>query len=227
MRLQEAQWIERSIDRHIKDACFDNRIVLNLGCGALQSRTTNKPWIEELTIFPLKKKGYEIVCSDIFRATGIDLVGDIFDKAFQIQLESLRPSVIMFCNILEHIPAKKREMVPAILRKIVKPNGFIFVTVPRSYPYHADPIDTLFRPCPDELTRLFESFDLIDSEVINCGSYAKEFRSGSYKRRAKKIVRLLFPLIRPKRWFSHIHRLFWFWKPYLQTVTVFRARSSE
>jgi len=34
-------------------------------------------------------------------------------------------------------------------------DGYLVVSVPHSYPFHADPIDTLFRPAPDEVVTMF------------------------------------------------------------------------
>ena len=64
-----------------------------------------------------------------------------------------RYAALLCCNVLEHVRdpgefARRCAM-------LVRPGGVIVVTVPRSYPHHADPIDTLYRPTPEEAAALF------------------------------------------------------------------------
>lgn len=223
MRIEEARWIGSMIELHVPESSMTGRTALNLGSGTAQSRTLNKPHIENLTIRPLKKKGLTVIHSDMFPADGVDLVGNLFDQKFQLKLAALHPEVVMFCNILEHLPSLEREKVPALIRHIVAPGGLVIVTVPHSYPYHPDPIDTLYRPNATELERLFSDYAVIESAVIDCGTYGDEFRRASLARQLRKIVRLLFPIVRPRRWLSHAHRMMWMRRPYQLTVALFRA----
>ncbi|OBQ33891.1 MAG: hypothetical protein AN485_17485, partial [Anabaena sp. MDT14b] len=48
-------------------------------------------------------------------------------------------------------------------------SGYIFVTVPYKYPYHRDPIDTMFRPDIQELSSLFPDFKIVNGEILAGG----------------------------------------------------------
>ena len=45
----------------------------------------------------------------------------------------------------------------------------MFVIVPFSYPYHGDPIDTMYRPSPSELSDLFIGARLLDGTILGMG----------------------------------------------------------
>ena len=56
--------------------------------------------------------------------------------------------LFILANVLEHIPKKAHaEFLKKIYSKMKTKDGLI-ITVPYDYPYHADPIDTMFRPPP-------------------------------------------------------------------------------
>lgn len=222
MRIEEARWIYQAIDRYLSPAADGPRHALNLGSGTKRSREQGKPHIHQLTIAPLIEKGYRVIHSDMIHAEGVDLIGDLFDPQFQKTLAELRPEIVMFCNILEHLPREKRGQVPHILHSILAPGGVLIVTVPYSYPYHADPIDTMYRPDPSELTALFSDFTVVETSVVSSGTYKEEFLLGSFSKKLSKLLRILFPFVRPKRWLSHVHRMFWMVRRYKITVAMFR-----
>lgn len=223
MRIEEAAWIQACSAAHIETAAAAPAdVALNLGSGTRASREVSKPYIDRLTLQPLRAKGYRIFHSDMFEADGVDLCGDIFDPQFQRQLEALQARIVIFCNVLEHLPDGLRKRVPQILERIIAPGGHLFITVPRSYPYHADPIDTMYRPAPAEVAAMFPALQVLDARVIDSDSYLTEFRRGSYWKRTRKVLRLLFPFVRPRRWLSHAHRFLWLRRPYRHTCVLFR-----
>lgn len=79
---------------------------------------------------------------------GIDVVADIASDGFD-------PSVIgtfdlVLCtNLLEHV--LHREQTIQYLFDLAAPNAYVVVTVPKKFPYHEDPIDTMYRPTPKQL----------------------------------------------------------------------------
>lgn len=222
MRIEEARWIHQVIERHIGKAATNGLQAINLGSGTAASREQGKSYIHQLTIVPLQAKGYRVIHSDIFKAPGVDLVGDIFDPEFQKTLAALNPAILMFCNILEHLPRERRGQVPEILRSILAPGGYVIVTVPYSYPYHADPIDTMYRPGPGELTALFSKFGVVETSVVSCGTYKEEFLRGIFSKKLLKLLRIFFPFVRPRRWLSHVHRMLWMYRSYKITAALFR-----
>ena len=60
---------------------------------------------------------------------------------------------LLCCNVLEHVrdPGEFARRCGTL----VMSGGVLAVTVPRSYPHHSDPIDTLYRPTPEEAAALF------------------------------------------------------------------------
>jgi len=60
---------------------------------------------------------------------------------------------VLCCNILEHV--QDARGFADIVSRLVPADGYLVVSVPHSYPFHADPIDTLFRPAPDEVVTMF------------------------------------------------------------------------
>ena len=42
--------------------------------------------------------------------------------------------------------------------------------MPNAFPYHPDPIDTMFRPGVEELAALFPHCRLVHGEVLGCGT---------------------------------------------------------
>ena len=158
---------------------------------------------------PLARAGARVVHSDLKAGEGVDIGGDLFDAAVQARLRELRADAIVACNIMEHLPNDYRQRFPGVLDSLLPPGGTLVVTVPYSYPYHADPIDTLYRPSPTELCALFPRYQVIDARTIDSESYGDEFVAGGAGRMTRKVLRMFFPFVRPKRWLSHAHRFLW------------------
>src|SRR5581483_3920515 len=97
-----------------------------------------------------------------------DLRGDLTDEAFVKEVTSRGYRALLCCNVLEHVadPA----LLCAKLEHIVSGGGYLIVTVPNRFPYHPDPIDTMFRPELEELAELFPNCRLIRGDVVNCGT---------------------------------------------------------
>jgi hypothetical protein len=58
----------------------------------------------------------------------------------------LEPKALLCCNLLEHVLDPERLALHCL--ELLPRGGLLFVTVPFSYPYHRDPIDTMYRPDP-------------------------------------------------------------------------------
>lgn len=215
MRTQEAAWIGERLRG------FGNRLVLNLGSGTRHFRVVSKPYIDRDIFDPLVKRGARIVHADLKSGEGIDVSGDVFDPAVQQQLRALKADAILACNIMEHLPRALRDRFPSVLDSLIAPGGVLVITVPYSYPYHADPIDTLYRPSPQELAASFPGYEVVEARTLDSESYGEEFVAGGPWRMARKLLRLLLPLP-PKRWFSHAHRMLWLFRPYRLSAVVLR-----
>lgn len=217
MRTQEAAWIGQKLR-----AFHEPRVVLNLGSGTKRFREVSKPYIDRDIFDPLVRAGARIVHADLKSGEGIDVSGDLFHPAVQARLRELRPDALLACNIMEHLPTDVRARFPAVIDSILAPGGVLVITVPYSYPYHADPIDTLYRPSPNELCALFPGYEVLEARTIASESYGDEFVAGGPVRMVRKLLRMFFPFVRPKRWLSHAHRMFWLFRPYRLTGVVLR-----
>ena len=220
MRTQEAAWIGERL-RSLGNA----RVVLNLGSGTRRFRVVSKPYIDRQIFDPMVRAGARVVHADLKAGEGIDISGDLFEPAVQARLRELRPDAILACNIMEHLPRDLRRRFPGILDSVLSAGGVLVITVPYSYPYHADPIDTLYRPSPQDLAACFPGYEVLESRTIESESYGDEFVAGGPWRMARKLVRLLVPFP-PKRWFSHAHRMLWMFRPYVLSAVLLRKPAS-
>jgi SAM-dependent methyltransferase len=136
------------------------------------------------------------------------------------QIAQTAPRVI-FCNsVLEHV----LDPVDFANRcfDLLPPGGIMVITVPKSYPHHRDPIDTMFRPTPEEISALFtQEHEVLASEIIETGSYRDNL-----KRRPwiiyRQILRLPFPFLRWTKWKRSMKKFYWMIWPYRQSCVVIR-----
>jgi hypothetical protein len=169
MRPSEARWIADQLAGFAPDQLSP---LINVGSSTREFREVRQPHIDRLIFAPLRGRGIEIIHSDLKAAAGVDIAGDLGDAAVQAQLRARQPRAALTSNLLEHVP-RPAELAAAI-GALVGPGGIVIATVPRSYPYHADPIDTGFRPSPDELARLFPGFAVVRGDVVEDETYAGE-----------------------------------------------------
>jgi len=162
---EESLWIKGALT---KIDLIGVRTCLNVGSGSLTFRKKIQPWVEGNVFRPLKNicKVYHL---DFKQGEGVDIVWDAetlgeLDKEFDL---------VICTNLLEHV--KNREKVAEGLKMVVKPGGYLIVTVPHQFVYHIDPLDTLFRPTNIELEMLFPEFRVILSEMIQA-------RASAYRR---------------------------------------------
>jgi hypothetical protein len=115
-----------------------------------------------------------------------------------------------------------RPLLAKICREIVSPGGYIIISVPYSYPYHADPIDTYFRPSPAELASLFPGCEIVASNVVSESTYWDELQQKGTSDRlitvAKLLLHLPIPFYRWPIWKNKMHKLLWLFRPYRVSV---------
>jgi len=198
--------------------------LLNLGSSTRQFREQHQPHVERELFAPLRRAGVAIVHSDLKPGDGVDLVGDVLDADVKRALQARRFRCILLANLLEHV--RDREAVAAAAEDIVGPGGLILATVPRSYPYHADPIDTLYRPSPADLAALFTRSRPILVEELAGLTYGEDLRAaGSTAAVALggTLAALVLAPLRPRRFASKAHRWLWHNRPYLVSVALVRV----
>jgi SAM-dependent methyltransferase len=154
----ETTWYQRILNKHISNQW---PTVLDLGSGTLKYRKLQQPFIEKNVFSPLIKKGFKIIHADSKNDEGVDLVLDIAKDKIKQSFD------LVLCNsLLEHV--KNRDEVARNIINAVKPGGYLLVSVPYVFPYHKDPIDTMYRPTNKELEKLFPNQEIIDSLILSC-----------------------------------------------------------
>ena len=159
----EAEWIGEQLG---KRSSSELSPLLDIGSASAEFRQVVQPYIHSCIFQPLEERGARVIHVDLFPAPGVDLVGDLSDDAFVAGLRGFRS--LLCCNLLEHVPDP--GTIAAKLQAIVLPGGFLVVTVPYRFPYHPDPIDTMFRPNVGEVAALFPQCRLIAGSLVDCGT---------------------------------------------------------
>lgn len=205
MLYEEAKWVGENIRSNIGDI----KRILNLGSSSLHFRTKIQPQIEEFIFSGLKEQGIEVIHSDIRKEEGVDIVGDFTDPVFVSQLAEMHFDMVVCCNLLEHL--EERKHLINTLNSIIPSGGKLLITVPYKYPYHKDPIDTLYRPTVKELIADFSNYELINGTELRARRFVAE-GNGKYQKNyfqllcskpisgIKIIARVCLPFYQPKVW---------------------------
>jgi SAM-dependent methyltransferase len=179
----EAAWLAGQLE-HLPSR--DLSPLLSIGSGHPELRRT-QPWTFERIYEPLARRGVRLLHHELDEGPDVDVAGDLTDPAFLLRLPEVGARSVMCCNVLEHLP-NPLELAAAIQRSVAR-GGYVFVTVPRRYPFHPGPIDTMFRPTPAELRALFPELGVEQEAEI----------------RTESLLRYLFGS--PTKWTSIAHGL--------------------
>ena len=165
MLLREAQWLARRMEELGAAALYP---MVNLGSQTEEFRARTQPWIDHYLFAPARRHGRKVIHVDLQDAPGVDLVGDLTEPAFLQQLRQLRVRSVLCNNLLEHVT--NRERIAGAILDLLPPGGYVFLTVPLHFPYHPNPIDTMFRPRIAELAELFPGTRLTRAAELDCGT---------------------------------------------------------
>jgi len=212
--------------REILLARNDLSPLLNLGSSTGDFRERVKPHIERELFAPLRAAGVAIVHSDLKQADGVDVAGDILDPAVRGALKARGFRSLLVANMLEHV--RDRAAVIAACEEIVGPGGLILATVPASFPYHADPIDTGYRPRPGELAAAFDGSEPLLAEDIAGRTYKEEIAargSSVWRELARTLGFGLIGVARPKSFRARLSRWRWYRRPYAVSLALVRVRA--
>ncbi len=146
----------RLIVRAVREVlpCFAGK-VLDVGCG-------EKPYRHLLTHEPSRATSY----------LGLDLPGNKYSEpdlawdGITIPLPTNNMDSVMLTEVLEHTPDPQTVLQEAA--RVLKPNGFLFLTVPFIWPIHCVPYDE-FRYTPFALLRFLETAGFVDIEIKATG----------------------------------------------------------
>lgn len=213
MRLEESEEIAKILSNYKNYF----KVCLNLGSGDIVHLTNSKPWVDKNVFAALSMEGVKIIHVDAFNFPGVNLVKDLsLPDALDFVTTTDAPRLFILGNVLEHIPANAREGLINKIHSAMSIGDALLITVPYDYPFHADPIDTMYRPSPQELTLLAP---LIWKEqlIVISGSYKEEFLSMGILKRVRKILKPLWIFQKLSKWKEN-HRLFYLFKPYKVSV---------
>lgn len=219
MRIEEA----RALARWIGELDLpEGATCLNVGSSTGDFRRRVQPHIESELFAPLAAAGLKIVHCDMKPAEGVDEVGDVLDPAFRERLLAYDAQVLICSNLLEHLTDP--HTFAAACGDLVAPGGHGLITVPYSYPYHPDPIDTMFRPSPEELSGMLPGWEVERAALLESGNYFDDLKASGRPLYifANQILRAAMPLYRRSQWRHIAHRLLWLFRPY--TVTMVQLR---
>lgn len=218
MRTEEARWI----GAQLAALPLDQRSpLINIGSSTREFREIKQPHIDRLIFAPMRAAGLEIIHSDLKSGEGIDIAGDLHDPEVQARMRAIVPRVVLCSNVLEHV--EEPSVLASIIKSLLPIGGHAIVTVPCSYPYHPDPIDTGFRPSPRELMGLFPGCNLVTAEIVEDGTYANEIFSSGWPgilKGAKSIMgalRLRGDIVR-----AHRAKLRWMLRPFSTSCILIR-----
>jgi hypothetical protein len=212
MLVSEAKWIRRQIERIDPAQLFP---ILNVGSQTKQFRQADQPWMDDIVFGPLCDRGLVVKHLDLRAGDGVDLVGDICEPAFLAEVKRLGFRSVLCNSLLEHVT--DRELMIERLLDVVPRYGFLIVTVPFKHPYHPDPIDTMFRPSPDELAALFPNTTLIEKTIAK-GTLAAYVSRKLVRSRGATVRRVLAAPLQDQRSAQHEGRmrllLPWLFRPF-------------
>lgn len=159
MLKEESIWIKEILEEVEGSLVRD---VLDVGSSTLQFRTQTQPYIEENVFRPLRERGLSIFYLDKKENIGVDYVYDVENT--NISEIGKEFDLVICCSLLEHV--KEPKKICSLLIDLTKRDRFLLVTVPKSYRYHPDPIDTMFRPSIDTLISMFPGMEVVEKKVV-------------------------------------------------------------
>lgn len=220
MRQAEARWIGATLAR--LPLC-DRGPLVNIGSSTREFREVKQPHIDHLVFAPLRAAGLAVIHTDLKMGDGIDVPGDLRDESVQSRLRAASPRVVLCSNVLEHVVHP--HQVASIIESLLPRGGHAIITVPRSYPYHPDPIDTGFRPTPPELMSLFPSCSLVEGVVVEDRSFGHEIVRGG-RAGLSKGTRTILGALRVGNEVARAQRdkLRWLLRPFSTTCILIRAQ---
>ncbi|HAA28482.1 MAG TPA: methyltransferase type 11 [Cyanobacteria bacterium UBA8553] len=215
MLREEAIWLANVIYSLEPDRVFP---LLNIGSSTQDFREKEQPWIDENLFFPARKLGYSVIHLDMKNDVGVDIVGDLCDSSFLEKLSEMNIKSVLCSNLLEHV--LNREKICRNISSIIPSGGYIFITVPYKFPYHCDPIDTMFRPNIDELSKFFPQHKILDSEIVEGGLLVKSTSIAPILYAIAMFIRVMLPIYQPLRWLDSVRYSFWLFRTISVTCVV-------
>jgi len=212
MRYQEAAVVGAILEKVAPDTC------INLGSGDILHQRVKKPWVEDFVFNPLRSRGVGVVHTDLIMRDGVDLKIDLSSDQDLQELKKIGNSrVFLLCNVLEHVPEEFRQTIISSIISIMNRFDHLIITVPFRYPFHADPIDTGYRPSASELSTTI-GLSTTFAETIPAGNFREELLDMSPVKRLRKLLKPLYPFQKPCKYRENLSRLKFLFRNYEITV---------
>ena len=194
--------------------------LLNVGSSTGEFREKMQPWTIRHIFAPLAERGIEIVHLDMREGPGIDIRADLLDDRDFARVAQRRYRALLCCNILEHV--RDPGEFARRCSRLVRPGGVILVTVPRSYPRHGDPIDTLYRPTPEAAAALFPGTSLVAAAIIDVGESYRDLVRRRPWILLRHLARLPVPFVDFGKWRASMKKPYWLFHNYQVSAAVLR-----
>lgn len=201
MLLEEAQWLNRQLRNLRPDDLYP---MCNLGSSTEHYRRVQQAYIDKYLFAPARMKNLEVIHVDAVDAPGVDLVADLTDSTLPARLAQYNIRSVMCCNLLEHV--SDRMIVSALILSLLKPGGYLIATVPYRFPYHEDPIDTMYRPTVAEVAALFPCTSVHKAAIVRASRFGYEMQC-NYRDLFRMMARSVAPFYRPRSWRANVRRL--------------------
>jgi len=214
---REARWVA---DRLAPYSAAQISPLIDVGSSTSEFRERVQPWTTRHIFAPLAARGVEIVHLDSRSGAGIDIRADLLDEGDFARIKSTRYRALLCCNILEHV--RHPGEFARRCAELVAPGGVIVVTVPKSYPRHADPIDTLYRPTPAAAAALFPATSVVAAEIIDVGQSYRDEVSRRPWILLRHLARLPVPFLGIEKWTASMQKPYWLFHNYQVSGVVLR-----
>ena len=219
---EEARWWRRVLDGIPPSELYP---MLNVGSSTEAFRTVAQPYIDAELFRPAREQGYQVVHLDTKAELGVDIIGDLTNPAFRERVAAMRFSSVVCSHLLEHVSVQARAPICAAIAQILPKGGYAFVSCPRRFPFHPDPIDTGFRPTAHELAALFPGMDLaVGAEVLG-ETHLQRLRHEPFFG-LKEFVKLLLPFYKPAAWRVNVGYFRYLFRRLSSTCVVLRKAAS-
>ncbi|HJU30802.1 MAG TPA: methyltransferase domain-containing protein [Hyphomicrobiaceae bacterium] len=215
----DAEWLGRTLAGVPVDQLSP---LLNLGASTRHFREVEQPYIADLVFRPLAARGVRVVHSDLKAAEGVDVVGDVFDDADFARLKAIAPRAVICTHMFEHV--RDRAELSRRLLALLPEDGLFFVTVPSSYHEHHDPIDTMYRPTPDELAALFAGHQILHKSELVGDTYWNRVAQRPVTLFLRHFFRFFVPFLGWRAWKRSMGKLYWLFHHYKVAAVVGRKQ---
>lgn len=217
MMISDAKWLGEVLPQFSDEELSP---ILNIGSSTKKFREQDQPHIHKYVFSPLEKRNVQVIHCDLKKAEGVDVQADIFDDEAIGKLRDYNPKAIICTHMFEHV--EDRDDLAKRLMSLLPDGGLFFITVPNSYHHHADPIDTMYRPSPEELAALFKGQTIVRKEILIDGTYWDKIRKRPVTLFFRHFTRFFLPFISLKKWKRSMTKLYWLFAHYKVAAIVGR-----